>query len=158
WTFCLPGLAERIEDIEPNLQYELNLYAEKNARQVTFNKEARERYVKFAISAEAEWRSNFRDLNASVTRMATLAPAGRITVEVVETEIQCLLLFWKKSDEHDSILEKTLSREQLQGLDRFDRVQLADALHVCKQSRSLSEAGRRLFSVSRESKKISNDA
>ena len=29
WSFELPGLAERREDIEPNLEYELNRYAEK---------------------------------------------------------------------------------------------------------------------------------
>lgn len=41
---------------------------------VIFSKEARERYLTFAINAQAAWSANFRDLSASVTRMATLAP------------------------------------------------------------------------------------
>ncbi len=40
----------------------------------------------------------------------------------------------------------------------FDRVQLTEVLRVCKSSRSLSEAGRRLFAVSRQAKKRANDA
>ena len=43
WTFHLPGLVDRREDIERNLDYELRHYAEIEGRQVTFNKEALER-------------------------------------------------------------------------------------------------------------------
>jgi transcriptional regulatory protein RtcR len=43
-------------------------------------------------------------------------------------------------------------------LDRFDRVQLADVIAVCRQSRSLSEAGRVLFAQSRSRKQSTNDA
>ena len=50
--------------------------------------EARTRYLKFAKSAEAKWTGNFRDLSASVTRLATLADGGRIPVELVDAEIQ----------------------------------------------------------------------
>ena len=54
---------------------------------MTFNKEARERFLDFATGADAAWSGNFRDLNAAVTRMATFAAGGRITVEIVEAEI-----------------------------------------------------------------------
>src|SRR3712207_8412236 len=40
------------------------------------------------------FRSNFRDLAASVTRMATFAPAGRIDVPTVEAEKIRLRRFW----------------------------------------------------------------
>lgn len=43
-------------------------------------------------------------------------------------------------------------------LDRFDAVQLADVLRVCKEARTLSEAGRVLFAASRSKKAKSNDA
>jgi transcriptional regulatory protein RtcR len=43
-------------------------------------------------------------------------------------------------------------------LDPFDRVQLAEVIRVCRGSRSLSEAGRKLFAKSREQKKLVNDA
>ena len=48
WTFCLPGLADRREDIEPNLQYELDRFASKTGRKVTMNKEARDQFLRFA--------------------------------------------------------------------------------------------------------------
>jgi transcriptional regulatory protein RtcR len=43
-------------------------------------------------------------------------------------------------------------------LDLFDRAQLERVLDVCRVSASLSEAGRALFAVSRQSKKQPNDA
>jgi hypothetical protein len=39
WTFQLPGLAQRPEDIQPNLNYELDRFAERHNTRVTFNKE-----------------------------------------------------------------------------------------------------------------------
>lgn len=158
WTFRLPGLRERSEDIEPNLRYELDQFAERNSRSVSFSREAREKYLRFAVSVEAEWRANFRDLNASVTRMATLATGGRITLEAVETEIECLQALWKRAVSQDLLVEETLGAEKLKSLDRFDRVQLADVLQVCRSARSLSDAGRTLFAASRRIKNTTNDA
>ena len=40
WTFRLPGLAERPEDIEPNLSYELERFSSTNGQRTSFNKEA----------------------------------------------------------------------------------------------------------------------
>ncbi len=74
WTFQLPALKDRREDIEPNLEFELKRWSEGEGQNVTFNREARERYLAFALSPTSDWRANFRDLSASVTRMATLAP------------------------------------------------------------------------------------
>ena len=43
-------------------------------------------------------------------------------------------------------------------LDMFDRCQLNTVIEVCRNSTSLSEAGRKLFSASRQLKKQANDA
>lgn len=161
WTFELPGLRERTEDIAPNLQYELEEFERRFDIRVTFNKEARQRFLRFACAPEARWSGNFRDLNAAVTRMATLAPSGRINVEVVDEEIDRLKRDWfvpsveKPSEER---LARLLGPEKVEELDRFDRVQLADVMEVCAEATSLSEAGRRLFAKSRARKKSSNDA
>ena len=48
--------------------------------------------------------------------------------------------------------------ERLAPIDLFDRVQLEHVLAVCRESASLSDAGRKLFAVSRQGKKQSNDA
>lgn len=51
-----------------------------------------------------------------------------------------------------------LGAERAAGLDDFDRVQLEEVLRVCAEAPTLSEAGRRLFSESRNRKKTPNDA
>ena len=160
WTFRLPGLAARREDIEPNLDYELDQYTARTGIKVTFNKEARRLFLDFAMSDRAIWRANFRDLNAAVTRMATLAPGSRINVDTVEEEIYRLESAWTEStsDDDESLLIAILGPERTAELDRFDRVQIAEVIRVCHKSRTLSEASRRLFDISRTQKRSSNDA
>src|SRR6185369_16384168 len=87
WTFRLPALRERREDIEPNLAYELEEATKLLGVRVTMSREARERFLAFATSKEASWAGNFRDFNAAVTRMATLAQGGRISVSDVAEEV-----------------------------------------------------------------------
>jgi transcriptional regulatory protein RtcR len=158
WTFALPGLAARREDIAPNLDYELDRFAEREGSRVTFNKEARARYLGFAMSGEASWTGNFRDLAASITRMATFAPKGRIDLDTVEPEIGRLQRLWAVATESGDGLEGLLAADRLAGLDGFDRVQLAHVVAVCRHSRSLSEAGRQLFAASLSRRASANDA
>ncbi len=161
WTFALPGLAQRREDIAPNLDYELERFAEREGAAVTFNKEARDNYLGFAKGAGAAWRGNFRDLAASVTRMATLSPAGRIDRGAVEQEIARLTALWSGGTQTGGAadtLTGLLDEAKLAQLDPFDRVQLAFVVQTCGQCRSLSEAGRMLFQHSRTQRKSTNDA
>ncbi|MBN9257798.1 MULTISPECIES: RNA repair transcriptional activator RtcR [unclassified Mesorhizobium] len=162
WTFQLPALRDRKEDIEPNLEFELRRYGEREGQNVTFNKEARDLYLKFAVAPEALWRANFRDLSASITRMATLAPLGRINEEAVRDEIGRLGLLWGagpvEGGDGDSVLREVLGPDGAAGIDPFDRVQLAAVIRACRDSSSISAAGRKLFSVSRLKKASGNDA
>lgn len=159
WSFAMPGLAQRPEDVEPNLDYELARFSAKTGTRVTMNREARQRFLKFATSAEAVWSANFRDLTGAVIRMATLAPRGRITSLEVNQEIEGLRLKWNsnRGANHSEVLDDVLTPEQLGGLDFFDRLQLAEVVGLCLQSRTIAEAGRLLFNVSRLKKKQSND-
>jgi transcriptional regulatory protein RtcR len=163
WTFALPGLAGRREDIPANVDYELERLSRMEGKVVRFNKEARDRFLKFARSPEATWSANFRDLNAAVTRLATLAPRGRITETCVEAEIQRLQDTWHGGRPASAgVVEAgapgVLSLEERAQWDPFDLVQLDHVLGVCRQSASLSEAGRKLFAVSRQAKARANDA
>ena len=88
WSFRLPGLAERREDIEPNLDYELEKWHARTGKRLSFNREARARFLAWARDPATPWRGNFREFNACVTRLATLADGGRITVKDVEAEIK----------------------------------------------------------------------
>jgi transcriptional regulatory protein RtcR len=162
WTFRLPGLAERREDIEPNIDYELEQYTSRTGSKIAFNKEARSCFLDFAASSMASWSANFRDLNAAIIRMGTLSHGGRISKDVVEEEIDRLRTLWEEpknqptSDETKVV--SLLGEERYGQIDRFDLPQLLEVLRVCRESSTLSEAGRRLFNVSRAEKKSSNDA
>ncbi len=160
WTFRLPGLAERREDIAPNLDYELAAHAAATGRRVTFTAEARSAYLRFATAPEATWRANFRDLAASLTRMATFADDGRIRREDVEAEIDRLRAAWRNETEDPDrdILDDVLGAAAAAALDLFERMQLAPVLRVCRASASLSAAGRTLFAASRARKARPNDA
>jgi transcriptional regulatory protein RtcR len=160
WTYQLPSLKQRIEDLEPNIEHELQQFTIKAGYKVSFNKAAREQYLKFARSAQALWRANFRDLNSSITRMATLATGGRITEELVSEEIGRLQYAWSGFGQQpvDDGLAGVLSAQALAELDLFDRLQLAEVVRVCRASRSLAEAGRVLFNHSRTQKASANDS
>lgn len=95
WIFELPALRQRREDAEPNIDYELERFARENDANVRFNAEARREYQRFATSPVAVWNGNFRELSASIMRMATLAEGGKITVEVVKDEIDRLRHAWQ---------------------------------------------------------------
>lgn len=166
WSFTLPSLADRREDLEPNLSYELAKYTEDNGLRVTFNSEARQRYLAFALSKQACWSGNFRDLTASVTRMATFSKNGRITLDCVEREISRLLGLWGRGpkptaqnrEPDTTLLSRFFNEGQLDQIDHFDRVQLAEVIRICQSSSTLSEAGRHLFAASQARKASGNDA
>jgi transcriptional regulatory protein RtcR len=163
WTYTLPGLAQRREDIEPNVDHQLRNASQELGKQVRLTAEARTAYLRFATAPEALWSGNFRDLSASVTRLATLAEHGRIGIGLVEAEI--LRLRWQWSDLQDagaghadvSDLETLLGGRAAQ-LDQFDLLQLQSVVAVCRAQSSLSDAGRVLFNVSRTQRSVVNDA
>lgn len=155
WTFFLPSLIERSEDIEPNLEYELTRFAQENAVTVRFNKEAKEKYLAFATSPAALWTGNFRELSASVTRMATLADGGRISVSVVDEEIVRLKTLWHVEPQRP--LTDVLGMIRSAEVDLFDQLQLAEVIKVCRSSKNLADAGRKLFSTSMAKRRSAND-
>ena len=160
WSYNLPSLKDRPEDIAPNLDFELNKYSMANHRKMSFNKEARTAYLKFALSGEAKWTANFRDLTASITRLCTFADGSRIGLPSVEKEILRLKQAWRLSGDNDfeNLLLSLVSQEQLEAIAPFDRPTLSHVITVCQNSGSMSEAGRKLFSVSRNMRKTKNDA
>lgn len=160
WDFELPGLKNRTADIAPNIDHELQKFAESSGKLMRFTKEARKSYLDFATSAEATWKSNFRDLNASIHRMTTLADSSRIGNDICDKEVQRLQRQWQ-SLEHprdEVILNELFSPNFIESIDPFDRPQLAKVIQTCRESKNLSEAGRKLFCVSRKNKKVPNDA
>ncbi|HEX7636911.1 MAG TPA: RNA repair transcriptional activator RtcR [Burkholderiaceae bacterium] len=166
WAYVLPGLAQRPEDFEPNIEHLLVRAAADTGRAVRFNAEAKAAYLRFAQSPDAAWLGNFRDLSASITRLATLADGGRISTALVEAEIARLAWLWERgpanaraADAGDEVdLAALVGDEAAAGMDLFDRLQLESVVRVCRSSRTLSDAGRRLFDRSRLQRTVVNDA
>ncbi len=159
WTFSLPALQDRREDIEPNIEFELSKAEQSLGVKVGFNADATKKYIRFATDPATLWPGNFRDLGASVQRLCTLAPRGRVTLSMVEKEINSLQHQWASAEdnEDDKIVRQFLGSEANK-IDPFDIVQLAMVIRTCQQSRSLSAAGRTLFAASRAAKSTRNDA
>ena len=160
WSYALPALAERREDIAPNIDFELAKFGKRHNRKVGFNKEARAAYLKYAMSGEAKWGANFRDLTASITRLCTFTPGARIDLSSVEREIGRLRRTWRlvSSDPDEETLLSVMDHNRINTIDPFERPSLANAIRVCRESDSLADAGRRLFAVSRTQRKSTNDS
>ena len=164
WSWQLPGLKDRKEDIPANIEFELDKYTEKTGYRIQFNKEAREDYLAFAQAPQALWRGNFRDLGASVTRLCTLAETSRITRADVADELPRLQQAWggntlsEQKQSEQTALTNWLTEQQLVTIDEFDQHQLQHVINVCRQHPSMAAAGRRLFNVSRLSKASNNDS
>jgi len=160
WTYELPALKDRKEDIPANIDYEVDLYAKKMGRRVQFNKEAKSTFINFATSNEALWTGNFRDLSSAITRLCTLADSSRITVEDVNDEIKRLKQAWYPYNQQSSsnVLLHYLEKTQVDTLDDFDINQLGYVLTICQQHNSMASAGRELFNVSRTLKSQINDS
>jgi len=125
--------------------------------QVGFNADAARTYLSFATDPATPWSGNFRDLSASVQRLCTLAPRGRITMAMVEEEIATLKRGWTRAEQN---ADAQLVAEVLDGseIDPFDQVQLAHVIRTCRRAASLSAAGRTLFAISRAQKASRNDS
>lgn len=160
WTYHLPGLKDRREDIEPNIVFELNQFSRTEGKKVDFNREARELFMEFAMSENATWQGNFRDLNAAIIRMSTLAESARISTHDVKQEIQRLTDQWApvKSADHKIGLVNYLCEEKIAELDNFDQVQLSYVIETCLKHPSMASAGRELFNQSRLKKTQVNDS
>ncbi len=163
WSFRMPGLAERREDIEPNFDHELGEQSKKSGKHFALSREARARFLEFALDPSNDWRGNLRDLNAMVTRMATLAEGGRISLSDVEDEIarcraargECAA---EGQDAGGDPLAALLGADYAGKFDEFDLAQLRHVVAVCRASVSAAAAAKRLFAVSRAAKKSANDS
>ncbi len=171
WHFDLPSLAERREDIPANCQFSLE--HSKNHAITTFSDRAFEPdaekiFIEFCQDDKMTWDGNFREFNAMVWRMATLAKKT-ITVKDVQDEIKR----WKKMRKAEQktlkannivtaaepvptsplpdascdfdFLRALIKDEKKFNSMRLDELaQLAFVVSVCKESNSQAEASRRL--------------
>ncbi len=103
WTFFLPSLKDRLEDLPANIDYELARLGSEQQQHYRFTPEARQLYESFAMSADATWQGNFRDLTASMIRLTTLAESKVIREVDVQAEIERLAHLWELPDSLDGL-------------------------------------------------------
>jgi transcriptional regulatory protein RtcR len=84
---------------------------------------------------------------------------------IVDEEVERLNHSWsdpssdrRGTGELETRLRDLIGGDQFAEMDAFDRVQVSHVIEVCRQCRTLSEAGRLLFSASRGRKATTNDA
>ena len=150
----------------PTLDYELERAGATLRVNVTLNSDARAQYLAFA--AAAPWLGNFRDLAASVLRMATLAEGGRITGPDVAREVLRLQRVWGAEQKavpdtgtpvpaHGAGLAAQVAPDL--ALDAFDAVQMETcAGHPFGIPEAWRKRGRKLFAVSRDQRASTNDS
>lgn len=173
WSYRIPGLAERREDIEPNLDYELRLFRDNANRGVLITEDARKLFMDYALAETTSWSGNFRELRNMVSRMGTLATDGEIKPEDVNREIeragsqtripgpstQPVTTTEDANPEPEDEYLKSLLGPGYSG--RYDAIELNTlkyVLDVCRTCRSAADAGRRLYNVTRDSRSIANDS
>jgi transcriptional regulatory protein RtcR len=156
WSFRLPAVKDRAEDLDANLVYELARAEKALGIRVGFNADAAVEWLRFAKAPSTTWPGNFRDFGGAILRLCTLAPRGRITRAQVDEEILTLQQRWRASESDNDA--KLVAGFVKKPLDLFDVAQLAQVIRTCRNSSSISEAGRKLFTISREERASRNDA
>lgn len=152
WSFTLPGLKDRHEDIEPNLEYELDKLSQKDSVLYQFAGGASKKYLAFARSDAALWSGNFRDLVSSVERMVTLCDGGLITPDLVDDEISVLRSLWQSTgsapdnqEQPYNLVERVLPHNNLND---FEKGQLDAVLRHCKDAKNNADLGRKVYGQS----------
>jgi transcriptional regulatory protein RtcR len=147
WAFTMPGLRDRLEDIQPNITYELDALQKREGVMYRFLPQSLQRYLAFATSSEALWAGNFRDLASSVERMSTLAINGTIDNGVVSDELSTLKAAWRRASPAIAGSKTTLLERVLPGrtLNLFEQAQLNLVLSLCGEAKNYADLGRKVF-------------
>jgi transcriptional regulatory protein RtcR len=157
WSFTMPPLRNRQDDIPSLVEYYLKEWSEENGdAMVTFENNAHKEYLDFAMNRTALWTKNLRELNHSVKKMCYYAnsASGIINAGIVRKETEELRNAWGKSRRHHGKQEREIVGSHnkspvpevlLPDLHSADRLILERILHLCASGASLGEAGKALF-------------
>jgi transcriptional regulatory protein RtcR len=113
WTFRLPSIRERPEDLGAIVEFSVAEYNRRHKSQCSFKTEALDAYLDFGRSAP--WPGNFRSLVQSVKRMGFLAHGTAITTDIVRAEIERLTELWEPINSDDDEEEPGLASVDTSG-------------------------------------------
>lgn len=157
WEFNLLPLADRMEDFPAYFEDEVTQQFVEFSTSLRFRGPAKRKYLELAMSGQSNWEFSLEDLHRSLGRLAMASTEEGITSEMVKAEFELLHDEWAAEVCEDPLLQ-IVPQEMRYELDLFQKTQLMEVIRICMRSRSLSEAGRRLFASSRARKKSVNDA
>ncbi|GHU92866.1 hypothetical protein FACS189479_02970 [Spirochaetia bacterium] len=150
WSFRLPSLRERLDDIPDLINYYMAGWSADNEnRLIAFDGEALNAYHHFACDKNtALWPKNLRELNHSVRKMCYHALLNRdiIGLDIVEKEIRSLRGSWNKANSFPLIDENLAIL-----LEKSDKIILEEILQFLRDGGSLTDAGKKYFSSSTDS-------
>ncbi len=129
WTFTLPGLRQRQEDIEPNLDYEVERHAALTGDSVRFNTEARRAPGWLLRHLPGQHGAVTFENFLPASRGWQPLPIAGAFLETVEDEINRLRYNWQES--RPSALPALLGAEA-ENIDLFDRLQLEHVIAICR--------------------------
>lgn len=134
--YRLPSLSESKEGIPSAINDALKDFCEKNkaGKIARFEVNAEKSYVDFASSDSAIWPGNFRELRASVRRMALFSTGGIITEDLVLQEIGRLQSDWSLHQQNQKDIEPESSSLTRSG-DTDEPHQLVNAIKLIKDAR-----------------------
>jgi|GEM_PF-111511 len=154
---------ERLADIREERRPNSNYASISTCKQEVADAQAM--FRRFDIPFTNTTHKSVEELAASIMRLATLAPQGRIQTELVEAEIGRLKWLWADETDADDaenpfanrLLDGLPAKIDAETLDLFDRVQLQHVIAECRRHPNMA-AGRALFNVSRTEREKVNDS
>ncbi|GHV24412.1 Fis family transcriptional regulator [Spirochaetia bacterium] len=158
WSFTMPPLRRRLDDIPALTEFFIDEWSQENNNlNITFENSALKKWLEFAAAPGVLWTGNLRELNHSVKKMCYYAHSqdDTITSDIVHKEIEEPKLSWnlrKDREKHPGMVNSAIPAELLPNLHKADKLILEEMMRLCRQGRSLRDAGRRIFSVPSDSR------
>ncbi len=160
FSYTIPSLADRREDIEPYLDKFIEEWNKEKSvahqQEIVLAGPPKMEFIKFAKSeSESAWNANLRDLKKFARRAAMFAEKGTVTKKVVKEEIEKLKAEWVQSagevlcdQPNYTLLAELIGPGAAGKIDDIDLVQLLHVIDVCRKCRTCKEAAGLLFNHS----------
>lgn len=163
WSFHLPSLKERLQadgatsgndprkDCEANIAYERGRWKQETGVAVTFDADAKETFVRYAL--RAEWKGNFREFHAFFRHLA-MFPSGNnhtITKQDVEKEISRRTgdteMSAPECTDDENLFLRLVPEASQANINAILLVQVRKAIEVCARAKNQAVAARELFNA-----------